>query len=469
MKRVQSINSVPEMLLILESCIVDGIDYEYILTNTPISTLVQWEEESSILSDVLTKTNFYEEQFKAKYPVTYDRIVSIPKETRFRIGKNWKNLLLHLQNASHSIERVWKETMFSEQPSSFSTSLNDEFGADFVYQLFNSTHNLRKFSWNNNYTDSVTQNYFDKIDTLSKVWSVPFRNICLALMNERELILLHTHVPKSQLPLEMQDVRRWALNRNTFLEHVDDFVIPDLSIEREGSTKLYPLLASTSEGDCFSVILQNRVILVFDFVKAAKNKSPLHWRHLVTDELYEPNHNQIENAQITACCFVMDSFLLLATDDGVLRARPRCNPKSEYYVENLNSMVHQMTSLYNVVALIHSYHILEVRFASQKEEDPFFQLSLVYKATNVDCEHPPLLYGPYVIYKSLDQSWYRVLYDASALNVKNSPSNKEVIQIPRHAGWNILSIKNANWRFLTVVAEDAKSKRVEEFFLFSGF
>ncbi len=44
-----------------------------------------------------------------------------------------------------------------------------------------------------------------------------------------------------------------------------------------------------------------------------------------------------------------------------------------------------------------------------------------------------------------------------------------VIQIPRHAGWNILSIRNVNWRFVTVVAEDAKSNRREEFFLFSDF
>ncbi len=64
MKRVQDINNVPEMLLILETCIVDGIDYEYILTNTPKHTLVQWEEESSILSDVLTQTNFMKSNLK---------------------------------------------------------------------------------------------------------------------------------------------------------------------------------------------------------------------------------------------------------------------------------------------------------------------------------------------------------------------------------------------------------------------
>ncbi len=308
----------------------------------------------------------------------------------------------------------------------------------------------------------MPQSYFDKIDSLSKIWSVPFRNICLALLNEKERVLVHTHLPKSQLSLEMQDIRRWALNRNrnNFLEHPDDFVVPDfLSIEND-STDLSPLFASTTEGDCFSVILFNKTVLMFDSSKKS-NKSPLHRRHLVTDEYYEPNHTP-KDTQITASCFILDNFLLLATNDGVLRARPRCNPKSVYYVENFNSIIHQMTSLYNVVTLIHSYHILEVRFASQKEEDPFSQLALVYKATNVDCEHPPLLYGPYVIYKSLDQSWYRVLYESSN-------TRKEVVQILGHAGWNILSIKNANWRFLTIVAEGAKTKRREEFFLFSDF
>jgi len=47
--------------------------------------------------------------------------------------------------------------------------------------------------------------------------------------------------------------------------------------------------------------------------------------------------------------------------------------------------------------------------------------------------HWPLLYGPYVIYRSLDGSWYRVIFDTSAAPVK------ELIKVPFKAGWTLVS------------------------------
>jgi hypothetical protein len=73
-----------------------------------------------------------------------------------------------------------------------------------------------------------------------------------------------------------------------------------------------------------------------------------------------------------------------------------------------------MASLFNIVAIIHSYHILEVKYAQKIGTDPFLQLNTLNKTNNVDCEHPPLLFGPYVLFKCLDGMFYKVSYESSS-------------------------------------------------------
>ncbi len=163
---------------------------------------------------------------------------------------------------------------------------------------------------------------------------------------------------------------------------------------------------------------------------------------------------------ISASCYVLDWLLLLASNDGVIRAHPRSNPKSEYYIEDLHSLVSQMTSLYNIVAIIHSYCTLEVRRVIRIAEDPFIYFNMLYRFRGVDCDHVPLLYGPYVIFAGLDGVWYRVMYDGCA------SQQREEIKIPYHAGWKILLVKNATWKYLTIVVQHPTSKQVEELFLF---
>jgi hypothetical protein len=43
---------------------------------------------------------------------------------------------------------------------------------------------------------------------------------------------------------------------------------------------------------------------------------------------------------------------------------------------------------------------------------------------------------------------------------------REEIKIPYHAGWKILLVKNASWKYLTVVVQSPRSKQQEELFLF---
>ena len=210
-----------------------------------------------------------------------------------------------------------------------------------------------------------------------------------------------------------------------------------------------------SPGINTSVILRGRDVLVFDQVINNAGKKPKHWRQALTDEVFE-----IRDNDVTATCYVLDAFLLYASQDGVLRAHPRGNPKSTYHVEEAETLITQMTSLYNVVALIHSYDVLELRLVSRRSEDPFIQFPRVlYSDREVDSAHTPLLYGPYVLYASLDGNWYCVNYEA----VKQK---KERIQVPFTSDWQLVAIKNANWRYWTVVLKPPYKNTIEEYFLF---
>jgi hypothetical protein len=119
--------------------------------------------------------------------------------------------------------------------------------------------------------------------------------------------------------------------------------------------------------------------------------------------------------------------------------------------------------LYNVVALVHSYNVLEVRSVAPKADDPYVEFpSILHRIQGIDPEHAPLLYGPYCIYKSLNGGWYRVRYEGVG------EPQRELIKVPYKAGWDIVSIKSANWRYWILVLRNPQTRTEEEFFLFAG-
>jgi hypothetical protein len=463
----------------------------------------------------------------------------------------WRDLVLfeHQSETRHRI--VWREQFSggSNFCARFVQSIHpyDEYGVDCSHQLIFSSHQvhrenspsavLRAFTWGP--SDSVTLSYFDLNQQQQsagnwplqlmplKSWTIPFRNAALVLLQHstsglQELIWVKTEPKESKADHLQQDLRFWVLNRNVMLDNEDDFVIPSWSssssfdpdasidgaaVESEVEIHYDPVLVAATSDGCLAVVIGGDVVLIFDQQqKEKKNAEVQNWRDLLTaefvvDRRIEPRAGGGVRLTVTAACYVLDSFLLLATSDGVLRAYPRNNPKSEYYVENLGSLVSQLVSLYNVVAVIHSYCILEVRLVTRIAEDPFMRFDLLYRTTGVDCEHPPLLYGPYVIFAGLDGCWYRVLYDTSSVGVtedikpfpiktkdekaetKSGGSDKdegskrlsamdmaqkEEIRIPYHAGWRIVSIKNANWRYWTLVVQEPTTGAMSELLLFAN-
>ncbi len=360
---------------------------------------------------------------------------SVQEKNGIQMNCCWRKLTWMLWRADHIDHRVWKETIRSgvtplHAVHAITGSGFDEFGADdSVHQLLVSAECLsssgtlpvlRTFSWGLLNGDSETQSYFDfnhqeafnKTNMfVAKLWTIPFRDICLVLFENRDtgfqdLVWVNTKKSASCSETELQkkqDLRLWTLNRNVFLEH-EGVVIPlrlDGGSSDDSPSNSNDVLLRNSDpilvvatGDCFAVVLGGRVVLVFDELK--KLELTENWRNHLTEQFVEPNRSISSSTStlssfISAACYILNAFLLLASNDGIIRAHPRSNPKSEYYIENVHSLVSQMTSLYNIVAIIHSYCTLEVRRAIRIAEDPFIHFKMIYRFLGVDCDHAPLL------------------------------------------------------------------------------
>jgi hypothetical protein len=303
-----------------------------------------------------------------------------------------------------------------------------------------------------------------------RLWTVPFQDAVVVLLQSRDQRFEVLWVRTNESETLNRDLPLWAINHNNLLEDVSEFRAPGY-LHGDPTLGLPPLLllVAATEGRTdiagantatASIVLRQRDVLVFDQVKQPVSKvTPKHCRELLSDEVWEVHAN------VVASCYVLDAFLLCACDDGVLRAHPRNNPHSIYHVEDVHSLVYQMTSLYNVVAMIHSVDVLEVRAVQRKSEDPFIHFSgVLFRASMVDANHAPLLYGPYVVYRSLQEgAWVRVAYDSAATDKR-----PELVKVPFHAGWSIVAIKSANWRYWTFALRNPRTDAVEDFFVFVG-
>ena len=193
--------------------------------------------------------------------------------------------------------------------------------------------------------------------------------------------------------------------------------------------------------------------------KEGQRRHRRHWRQLVSMEMTLPLV-----IPVSAACYVLDEYLLLAHHDGVLRAHPRRNPRSTYHVEDLGSLVPHMTSRFNVVALIRDCWVLEVRrvFKRHDNQDPFIGFDLLYSVSFADGDYAPLLYGPYVVFRGLDGTWYRVCYDNhDDEKKKTTAAAREAIALPLSYsaahGWRIETINHASLESMTMILRNLRT------------
>ena len=63
-----------------------------------------------------------------------------------------------------------------------------------------------------------------------------------------------------------------------------------------------------------------------------------------------------------------------------------------------------------------------------------------------------------MLFCSVHGSWNRVSYESER-------KSKELIKVPHHAGWEIVAIKAANWRYWTLTLREPKKARLVDVFL----
>lgn len=441
---------------------------------------IKWEDQSELVSDFMEQEKWWELYFQAKHPLTFERLrqshnrrlnalelvdFSTGVEKKKRKYKNlWRELLLLLHNDQNGmiVEDINATTQVS-------THVADEFGIDVEFRVRVSTIITRGAAPSSNeYLEFLFLNLrhqealCEEPMMATRIWTVSFQDACLVLVENaktkyQELLWLRGETGEEQSSC---DVSLWAINHNNMMDsNPESFMEPpflhgDATLQGPQSVFLCSTEGRKGVGNaCATVIVRQRDILTFDKVLSpCYNTTRRHWRQLVTHE--RQSHSGIP---VSAACYVLDSLLLVATHDGILRAHPRNNLHSTYHVEEFHSLVSQMTGLYNVVAIIHSYHILEVRHVMKQSADPFLRFGIAYSTTNADCNYSPLLYGPYVIYRGLDGIWYRVLYDKPG---SSAQPQKEEIKLPHRAGWKIVSIKNANWSRWTIVLQNPETKHL---------
>jgi hypothetical protein len=442
---------------------------------------LRWETKYNVFREGLSRANWWEVLFSNTHPVTHARLkksagrrsnaAELISQIRLEstVPPNlWRSLLVLVEENDRNDKGIW----FAGAGWQTSIQVADEFGVDRVHfangtdvRSLDLCREGKKHSTTAMAGPALLSLGMNRklVMRVSGLWSVPFQNACIVEFesmdsHEKELVW----VPTGKTSKSDFDVSLWAINHNSVAENPDAFAAPPFLLG-DRSLGISPPLVAGTEGRTdinaktaiVSVTMRKRDTLVFDQVKQL-DAMPKNWRHVLTEELFEP-----KQIPITCACFVLDAFLLYGSQDGVLRAHPRGNLKSVYHVEEFHSTITHLVSLFNVVAVVCSFNILEVRRVEKTEYDPFLKFELLFGVEGVNTDSRPLLYGPFVLYELLDGTWHRATYDAS-----NKES--EIINIPVKEGYALVSVKNANWRYWTVVLRNLKTGLFEDYLLFNG-
>jgi hypothetical protein len=492
------------LLLLIEQLFSSGNrDQEAIekVDKLDLPVVLAWEQESATFRDGLARSNWWEQLFSSNYPTTYERLKrstarrsnasALLSQIRTMLLDDlsnkqgptntnlWRSLFVLLIESNRIDRGVW--TVGREAGWQTSTHPADEFGIDQIHLIHPGRSAIRTIQLQR---DGMKAHTFElaspALVSLGQrreqmmlfvcAWTIPFQQAVVVVLEcksskDRELVWIPTHQRQLDRDFELSN---WAINHNNLTENPEDFAAPPFL---HGDKTLSDVIIASTEGRVdipnvrtamTAIVIRHGEVMVFDQLQQQEDptkKIPANWRRLLTNEVFEHSH-----VPVLRGCIVLDAFFLYASSDGSLKAHPRGNMLSTYYVENLRSAIPHLSALYNVVAIMHSYSVLEIRRVEKQDDDPFLRFTLLYRTQMVDFSPPPVLYGPYVIFRSIDDgNWYRVMYDSPS-----DEKHKELIKVPFKAGWRIVSVKNANWRFWTVVLRNSRTGEDEEHLLFAG-
>jgi len=417
----------------------DGDALERLL-QLDLPVLLQWEWESEVIQAGIERLHAWEMRFARQYPLVYQRLrqstarrsqaTALLQQIRVDVhgtpsDNMWRALLVLLRESERHDWGVWKA-----DAQMVASNVQDEFGVDAIHFVSrDGSIRVARFQRNQLLSHSISL----ESPSVMQAWTVPFQEAVVLQLQNNQVVWI---------PTAKNGLIRSSLESPLCSQVNEDPLL---------------LMAST-EDRAAAILVRQRDVLLFDH--ATQEEPPgKHWRQLLTHELYEPRR-----IPVTAMCFVLDSLLLYASADGVLRAHPRTNPESTYHVKWLDSHVSHLVGLYNVVAIVYHYNQLEVRHVERQPEDPFVRLDTVlFSAKGVDPDERPLLYGPYCLFKrQVGGEWMRVRYDGSTTRALPLP-----VKLPFKAGWPIVRIRSANWRYWIVTLQDPATKKLGDYIFFA--
>jgi len=344
--------------------------------------------------------------FALKFPITFARYQANTYKTNATMFLNCKvvidykllwekfNQILSSSN-HHSILNPFVHMCFG-------TNIGDEFGVGPIYykngnELFSFKNNksiqFAKWIGSNQTTNANNNNQIHGIPLQSKVILEIFAP------NGRELVLIDPNDAQ-----QMRDSSCWAINYSdgNWLD-LPPFLTGDPSLAK-------PLIAATEKAFLHQTVKTNASfavhlkrfdylphdLLIFDQLKEVydKNQTFETWHQHLTERIQEHH-------ELVGIAYILQYYLLLASSDGVLYARPRSNPKSSYHIIDFKEAIFSLSSCCNVISLKFSNRV-SVFHVSETSTDPFLKLNLIFEKkileNSLSCKET-FLFGPFVLFQ----------------------------------------------------------------------
>jgi hypothetical protein len=479
------------------------------LMGMDLNTILVLESKCPLLVTAMREQHWWELLYVKWFPITYERLQHAPLSSNAKQSSSSHSS----ETPSHHLYRdIWvaqhawtistskpkqelnskeankEANRFSAVPKGacVATALADEFGLGplfatsspivYIATREDNSKETKDTQWvwsnyplripelntqsNNEIVDGNTRKRFDAT-------AIPLQGKVILRLHQEEqegsdLVMLNigTNPITSRPYILPQDMSNWAINYpDGDALHLPAFLEGDASLE-------IPSIAATEKNAHLSSLQQNGVLsvvldrvwpppydtLVFD--QLYQKQSPTHGAKGHTNNTWKTWHElctarvKLDHV-VTSTAYVLDSFLLLASSDGTLWAKPRNNPRSQYFVAQFPAPITFLTSLYNVIAFMcNGNSTLQVCHIKRISVDPFISLVTAYsissnvpdtidseyseaKRQNTICPVQPLLFGPFLLYQSayMEQSWKEehIIDDARSKQMAQQENEKASI------------------------------------------
>ena len=356
------------------------------------SSICELEQDLPLLSHVMSDLGWWEQLYRTRFPACHQRIQHQPQRLNARhflsVSLNFKDIW-----CSH---QMWMNNNFqvSRIPNGarIVLAVGDEFGLGSLLAIPASQESPR----------FLLGHFVRTVEELNHHSNVGLRfEWTLHIVNQQRTM----HVSDAILvPLQRLVLLRMR-HKNRFDQ--DSVVVLHLNQADDGAAIHQCWIDSSSDLPCLAAIERSASPLHCHGVTAMCINLIYSAEVFLIDQVYQQqekgmtSQSTLHETEVAGTAFVLDAFLLLATMQGTLLAKPRNNPHSTYFVGNLDLCVTHMVSLYNVVAFTFANGtMLQVFRVERIAIDPFIKLSLIFQETQLQPHaHRPLLFGPFVLFQ----------------------------------------------------------------------